>query len=96
MFQTRINQLVTFLHGLKWVLFWFVASHGAGMWMAYNDAEPPFTPIPESQLNVSYATLNKYGNDTSGCPKTPTDTITVGPLQKIQSIHIRMNVSLRE
>ena len=77
MLQTGINRLVSFLHGLKWVVFWFVASHGAAVWMAYNDAEPHFTPIPSNQLNVSYATLNKYGNDTSGCPRKPTDTITI-------------------
>ena len=72
-----MQKLVTLLHGVKWVLVWFIASHAAAVWMAYNDAEPHFTPIPNSQLNVSYAALNKYGNDTSGCPKKPTDTITV-------------------
>ena len=65
----------TFLHFLKWLGFWFVCSKAFLLWMAYNDAET-YLPVVHHP-NVSYAHLNKYGNDTSGCPTLPNHVIRV-------------------
>ena len=33
--------------------------------------------VPAPQLNYSYVNLNKFGNDTSGCPTEPNDFVRV-------------------
>ena len=63
---------------LIFLVIWLLAIKVFVLWLAYVDADPPIAQIPRSSLKVSYTSLNKFGNNTSGCPKKPSDTVVVG------------------
>ena len=63
---------------LKYLVIWLLAVKLFVLWLAYVDADPPIAQIPRSSLKVSYTSLNKFGNNTSGCPKKSSDTVVVG------------------
>ena len=47
-------------------------------WMRVHlDSDPVRPPIPESKLKHHFLNLNKYGNDSSGCPVLPNQFIRV-------------------
>ena len=46
-----------------------------GIFFVFPD--PTMPHISDNELKYSYAKLNKYGNDTSGCPNTPQQFIRV-------------------
>lgn len=73
----RLPRLGSVIHCLKWVGFWFLCCHSFLLWMAVNDAEPWLPPVPETTFNVTFTNLNKFGNDTSGCPKSPDDSLRI-------------------
>ena len=63
---------------LKYLVIWLLAVKVFVLWLAHVDADPPVAQIPRSSLKVSYTSLNKFGNNTSGCPKKPSDSVVVG------------------
>ena len=67
-----------YVHKLRCLVIWLLATKMFVLWMAYVDADPPIAKIPKSSFKVSYTSLNKFGNDTSGCPKKPSDKVVVG------------------
>ena len=47
-------------------------------WMSINfDPDPARPPIPDNKLHYKFSKLNKYGNDTSDCPKLPSQFVRV-------------------
>ena len=71
------QRIWTLAHKIKWFFFWVFCCKSFLLWMAYNDAEPSLPKILDAQLNYSYANLNKFGNDASGCPDSPDKSIRV-------------------
>ena len=48
------------------------------VWMRVNlDPDVVRPPISESKLKHNFSNLNKYGNDSSGCPVSPDQFIRV-------------------
>ena len=65
--KTTDNKLWKFA---LWVLYFKVA-----FVLVYNN--PNVETIPDTQLNRTFTGLNKFGNDTSSCPTSPTQIIQV-------------------
>ena len=63
-----------------WILIVLVIPGSVYEWMRLNlDPDPEARPpIPDNELNHHFANLNKYGNDSSGCPVSPDHFIRVG------------------
>ena len=61
-----------------WIVIGLVIPSIIYDWMRLNlDPDPARPPIPESELKHNFLNLNKYGNDTSGCPVMPNHFIRV-------------------
>ena len=62
---------------IAWIFIALVPSN-VYIWMRVNwDPDVVRPPIPESNLKHHFSSLNKYGNDSSGCPVSPDQFIKV-------------------
>ena len=64
---------------LKAFLLWAIILHSVTqgyVWFEHLD-DPEILPIQEADMQYSFNNLNKYGNDTSGCPLSINQTVRV-------------------
>ena len=67
------------LTGLKAFLLWAIILHTVTqgyVWLEHLD-DPEILPIQEEDMQYSFNNLNKYGDDTSGCPLSINQTVRV-------------------
>ena len=75
---------------LKFLLLWAIILHTVTqgyVWMEHLD-DPEIQPIPEEDMQYSFINLNKYGNDTSGCPHSINQSVRV--CQGFREIKLQM------
>ena len=67
--------LMWFKFFLSWAIILHTVNQGY-VWLEHLD-DPEILPIREEDMQYSFVNLNKYGNDTSGCPQSFNQSVRV-------------------
>ena len=72
---------------ILWIICGVIITHCYD-WMSINfDPDLARHPIPESKMHYKFSKLNKYGNDSSGCPTLPSQFVRVSNTSPYNHLH---------